>query len=262
MTRETVILERVEDGRIAVVRLNRPQARNALNLKLAEEFVATVEELEKDPHVRAVIVTGNGKAFCAGGDLGAFKASIDPGQFLHALASKFHEGIIKLRNMDAPFLAAVNGACFGVGLSLACACDLRISAADARFSVAFTGVGLSPDSSLTYTLPRIVGLTHATRLAMLNPVINAKEAMDIHLIMSMHDGDLTEAAIRVAENLAAMPTKAMGLVKRLYDEAYADTLVEHLDKEARCVGIAAATEDFREGCNAFFEGRKPVFRGR
>src|SRR5512139_712444 len=168
MTRETVLLDYVDGKAIAIVRLNRPPALNALNPQLAEDFVSVVNELQAEPELRAVIITGNGKAFSAGGDLGAFKAATDAGQCLQDLAGEFHGGIATLRNIAAPFIAAINGPCFGVGLSLACACDLRIAVESATFSVAFTGVGLSPDSGLPYFLPKIVGLGVATELSFLN----------------------------------------------------------------------------------------------
>jgi len=262
MTRETVLLDYVDGKSIAIVRLNRPEALNALNPQLAEDFVSVVNELQAEPELRAVIITGNGKAFSAGGDLGAFKVATDAGQFLQGLAGEFHQGIDTLRNIDAPFVAAINGACFGVGLSLACACDLRLAAETAKFSVAFTGVGLSPDSGLPFFLPRIVGLGVASELAFLNPIIDARQAKAINLVNSVTAGDVVEESLNVARKLATMPTRALGLVKRLYDASYTLDLKQHLDLQVECLGKAAATEDFREGCAAFLERRKPGYKGR
>jgi 2-(1,2-epoxy-1,2-dihydrophenyl)acetyl-CoA isomerase len=261
MTRKTVHLDSVDDSSIAIIRLNRPEALNALNPQLAEDFVSVVNELKEKPGLRAVVITGNGKAFSAGGDLAAFKAAVDAGQFLQALAGEFHNGINTLRNLDAPCVAAIHGACFGVGLSLACACDLRIAVETAKFSVAFTGVGLSPDSGLPYFLPKIVGLGVATELAFLNPVIDAGRAKEIHLVNLVTTRDVVEESLDMARKLAAMPTRALGLVKQLYNTSYSLDLEQHLEMQVQCLGKSAATEDFREGCAAFFERRKPHFKG-
>lgn len=262
MTRTTVQVEYLDGNSIALVRLNRPEALNALNPPLAEDFVSVVNELKGEPGLRAVVITGNGKAFSAGGDLGAFKAAADAGQFLRDLAGEFHKGISCLRNLEAPSIAAINGACFGVGLSLACACDLRIAVETAKFSVAFTGVGLSPDSGLPYFLPKIVGLSMATELAFLNPVIDTQRAQAINLVNLVTARDVVEESLEMARKLAAMPTRALGLVKRLYDASYSLGLEQHLEMQLQCLGESAATEDFREGCAAFFEKRKPHFKGR
>ncbi|MFX0098111.1 MAG: enoyl-CoA hydratase/isomerase family protein [Candidatus Hodarchaeota archaeon] len=264
MNLETIELEIIEQDSIAIIRLNRPKALNSLNPQLAKDFVEVVNELDGNPNVRAVIVTGNGKAFSAGGDLMAFKSSDNPKQFLYDLAEMFHRGIIKLRNMDAPFIAAINGPCFGVGLSLATACDFRIAVGSAKFSVAFTGVGLAPDSSLPYFLPKIVGISKATEMALLNTTLTAEDALKCGLIngIASEPENLLEEAKKQAIKLARMPTKALGLVKRMYNDSYCDSLEEHLEKELKAVSATAATEDFQEGCAAFFEKRRPNFKGK
>lgn len=262
MTRETVQVEYQDNNSIALMRLNRPAALNALNPQLAADFVSVVDELKAMTGLRAVVLTGNGKAFSAGGDLAAFKAAADAGQFLQQMAGEFHRGIYTLRALDAPCIAAINGPCFGVGLSLACACDLRLAAAGATFSVAFTGVGLSPDSGLPYFLPKIVGLGMATELAFLNPTFDAQRAKEIQLVNRVSDGDVVKEALAMARQLVAMPTRALGLVKRLYDASYTLDLERHLDLQVQCLGEAAATADFREGCTAFLERRRPAYQGR
>jgi len=262
MKEETIELELIEENSIAVVRLNRPTAMNAMNMQLASDFNAAMDQLATVDGLRAVVVTGNGKAFCAGGDLSAFKAARNKGTLLYDMASMFHQAIIKLRNLDAPFIAAINGPCYGVGLSLACACDFRIAVESAKFSVAFTGVGLSPDSGLPYYLPRIVGLGIANELAMLNPVIDVARALEIRLVNMSTEGDVVAEAIEFAKKIATMPTKALGEVKRLHDNAFSDSLSQHLDEEVEAVSRTASSEDFVEGCGAFFERRKPVFTGK
>lgn len=262
MTRNTVDLEYLDDASIAVIRLNRPQALNALNPELADDLSSVIDELEGRPALRAVVVTGNGKAFCAGGDLAAFQAMTQGGQSIAGMAAQFHTRILKLRALDAPFIAAINGPCFGFGLSLACVCDFRIAAESAKFSVAFASVGLTPDTGLPWYLPRLVGLGMATELVMLNPTIDAQQARVIQLINVVSASDALADALAMARKLVAMPTKALGMVKRLHDAAYSDTLAQHLDKQAQCVGEASLSEDFQEGCAAFFGKRKPVFKNR
>jgi 2-(1,2-epoxy-1,2-dihydrophenyl)acetyl-CoA isomerase len=263
MDYETVKIDLVADNSIAVIELNRPDALNAINPQLATDFVAAIKELEKNEGIRAVVITGKGKAFSAGGDLAAFKASQNPKNFLYDLAKIFHAGIISIRQMRAPVIAAINGACFGVGLSLACCCDFRISSATAKFCFAFTGVGLSPDSSLPFFLPKIVGLGKATEMALMNPVLNAQEALAIDLVSKVTEPDsLVSDALAMANKLAQMPTVAIAKIKKLYNDCYTDTLENHLDKQLLYLRETAATEDFQEGSSAFLEKRKPVFRGR
>ncbi len=262
MSIKLVELEVVENGSIAIVTLNRPEALNALNMPLSEEFEKVARQVVQDPKVRAVVVTGKGKAFCAGGDLGAFKASKEPGTFLHDLAALFHKAILAIRGMNVPWIAAINGPCFGVGLSLACCCDIRIASAAAKFSVAFTGVGLSPDSSLLYYLPKIVGIAKATEMALLNSPLTSEDALKINLVTRISKPEeLMKDALEIAKILASMPTKAIGMDKRQLDASYSLPLEKHLELELKFVSESATTADFREGCAAFFERRKPVFKG-
>lgn len=262
METDTVELKSLEQGKIALVRFDRPDTLNALNTQLARNFAKVVDQLEKDKDIRAVILTGKGRAFCAGGDLAKFKAASDPKQFLHDLAEIIHQSILKLREMNAPWIAAINGPCFGVGLSLACCCDVRMASANAKFSVAFSRVGLAPDSSLLYYLPRIVGLPKATEMTLLNSVLSAEDAFKIHLVSKVVEPEkLLEESLEVAKKVAGMPTLALGMDKKMLDASFCDTLKEHLALELECVSKAAGSADFREGCQAFFERRKPIFKG-
>ncbi len=182
MKYETIEIEYIKNKSIALLQLNRPEALNTLNFKLASDFVSAIEEIEKNKDVRVVIITGKGKGFSAGGDLSEFKSATEPGQFLYDLADEFHKGIRAIRRMNAPVIAAINGPCFGVGLSLAASCDIRVASTKAKFCFAFTGVGISADSSLPYFLPKIVGLAKATEMAMFNSVLNAQEALEAQLV--------------------------------------------------------------------------------
>jgi 2-(1,2-epoxy-1,2-dihydrophenyl)acetyl-CoA isomerase len=258
----TVDFEIVEEGKVALVGFNRPEALNALNTQFSRDFGRVVDQLNEDERIRAVLVTGKGRAFCAGGDLAEFRAAGDPKQFLHDLAGSVHKSVLKIRRMNAPWVAAINGACFGVGLSLACCCDLRIASAEATFSVGFTGVGLAPDSSLLYYLPKIVGLAKATEMVLLNIALSAEKALKIDLVSKVVEPEkLIEEAFGVAKRLASMPTLALGMDKKMLDASFSDTLEQHLDLELKCLRESAGTADFQEGCTAFFEGRKPDFKG-
>ena len=227
-------------------------------------FYAVIEKIAKMDFIRCVIITGRGKAFCAGGDLVEFRQSDAPGNFLHNLASNFHRSIKILKSMNAPIIAAINGPCFGVGLSIACACDLRYCTNNARFSVAFTSVGLSPDSSLTYHLPKIVGLKIAMEMAILNRVLSSEEAVKYDLVSQIINDDkfFLEEVKKIAIKVSQGPTVAFGSTKYLFSKAFTNDLNTHLDEELIHVSMNAATEDFQEGVNSFFQKKKPNFKGK
>ncbi|MFH1351014.1 MAG: enoyl-CoA hydratase/isomerase family protein [Pseudomonadota bacterium] len=259
----TVELDILEQGKIALVTLNRPEVLNTLNTQLAMDLGKVVDHMKDDETIRAVILTGKGRAFCAGGDLEEFSGAADPKQFLRDLVDIVHKNILKARLMNAPWIAAINGPCFGVGLSLACSCDFRVASEKAKFRVAFTGVGLTPDSSLPYYLPRIVGLTKATEMIMLNDVLSAEEALKIGLLNKVTEQEKVEDdSLSLARKLAEMPTFALGMDKKMLDFCFCQTLEAHLDLERECLGESGGTGDFQEGCRAFFERRKPDFKGR
>ncbi len=261
---ETIELEIFEREGYAIIYLNRPDQLNALNTQLCEDFHSIIEEVSKNEIIRCLIITGRGKAFCAGGDLNEFRESSTPEQFLHDLASNFHRSIRILKSMNAPSIAAINGDCYGVGLSLACACDLRFCTKKAKFSVGFTGVGLSPDSALTYHLPKIVGLSMAREMALLNRIITSEEVEKIRLVSKVISDEtpFLEEVKAIALKISNGPTKAFGSTKYLFLKSYTNDLNSHLDEELKHISINAATEDFQEGINSFFQKRKPNFKGR
>jgi len=261
---ETIDLEISEPEGYAIIYLNRPEQLNALNNQLCDDFYYAIEEVSKIDFIRCLIITGNGKAFCAGGDLIEFQQSNAPGNFLHDLATNFHRSIKILKSLNAPSIAAVNGACFGVGLSLACACDLRFCTENAKFSVAFTSVGLSPDSSLTYHLPKIVGVQLAMEMAILNRVLSSKEAVKYNLVSQIIESDepFLEEIRKIALKISQGPTIAFGSTKYLFSKAFTNDLETHLDEELKHVSMNAATKDFQEGVNAFFQKSKPNFKGK
>jgi len=260
---ETVLLDQA-DG-VATVTLNRPDVLNSFNATLHRELEDALKRAERDAAVRAVVVTGAGRAFCAGQDL---KAHLDETEgrsrtIAHVLREQYNPLILRLRNLEKPVLAAVNGVAAGAGVSLAMACDLRLASDKASFIQAFVGVGLIPDAGATWFLPRHVGLGKAFELAFLGDRISAGEALALGLVNRVVPADEFEAATReLAGRLARQPTRALGLMKRAFNRALRTDLAAALDYEAFLQGVAGATEDHAEGVAAFLQKRPPQFKGR
>jgi 2-(1,2-epoxy-1,2-dihydrophenyl)acetyl-CoA isomerase len=260
---DTIELELFEENNFAILHLNRPDNLNALNTQMAEDITIGLQEVSKQSNkIRSLIITGKGKTFSAGGDLAEFKSSDDP-DFLYKLAGKFHKAIKLLKHLNAPSIAAVNGACYGVGLSLVSACDLRFCSQSARFSVAFTNVGLSPDSSLTFHLPKIIGLSLANEMVLLNKTLTANEAKQAQLVSEITSNDqLLERVKQVAIKISSGPTIAYGSTKRGCCRSYGNRLNEHLEDELKNLKLTSTTMDSQEGMSAFLEKRKPNFQGK
>jgi len=240
--------------RIARVTLSRPEARNALSTAIANGLVLAVEEIERDPRVRAVILSGEGPIFCAGGDLKAFASGSFPN------GDTVHKGLLGLHRSPAPVLAAVQGAAIGYGLGLACACDIRLAAEGTKFQAGFTGIGLSPDSTTSYFLPRLLGLPVATRMMLTNLPMAAEEALARGFIASVHPAaELTTATQDLAERLAHMPSGALRRAKALLQASLSHQADEQVRMELGFIFESFATDDFREGVTAFVEKRKPEF---
>jgi len=179
---DSIELEIDEQNNLAIVFLNRPDQYNAFNIKLMDELIIALNTISDNRKVRCVVLTGRGKAFSAGGDVVEFRNAEKPDDFMAKLVGKLHKGIQILKNMGIPSIAAINGACFGAGLGYATACDFRISSENATFGCAFTKIGLSPDSSSTWHLPKLVGLSLANEMLFLNRVLNAEEALQFSLV--------------------------------------------------------------------------------
>ena len=259
MSDANVLFER--EGDIARIVLNRPDAMNAMNMALMKEFRAAAERCAAES-VRAVVVTGKGRAFSVGGDLAAFADAEDPGALLKAMTVELHAGQLVLATLDAPVIAAVNGTAAGAGFSLACMCDLVIASEKAKFTLAYTGAGLAPDGGSTFFLPRLVGLRRAQELMITNRVLTAAEALDWQLVNRVVAAeDVQGEAMKLATQLAAGPSRAFGAVKRTLLAAAGRDLEAQLDLEGDSIAEMSATPDGQEGIRAFLEKRKPDFRG-
>jgi 2-(1,2-epoxy-1,2-dihydrophenyl)acetyl-CoA isomerase len=247
------------DGAVQTITLNRPDKLNAFNGAVHAGLREALEEA-RDPAVRGVVITGAGRGFSAGQDLTAFGESGDVAAMLRAT---YHVNILAIRSLEKPVIAAVNGVCAGAGLSLACACDIRLASDAAFFVPGFVGIGLIPDSGGTYFLRRLLGTARAFEWMTSNRRLTAAEAHAWGLVSEVVEAELFTARVaeRAAE-LAAGPTRAIALTKRLYDEAATSTLEEQLEREAEAQAEAAQTEDFGEGVAAFGEKREARFSGR
>lgn len=258
---ETLIVEK--NNGVAHLTLNRPDAANGINLAMAKELLTAAIDFDSDPDVRAVLISANGKMFCAGGDLKSFASSSDSvGVLLKELTTYLHGAISRFARMDAPVIMAVNGTAAGAGFSLAVAGDMVLAAASAKFTMAYTAAGLSPDGSSSYFLPRLIGMRKTQELMLTNRRLNAEEALQWGAINQVvADDELAAEALKLATQLANGPTKAFGMVKKLLQSSFDNGLETQLDAEAQ--GIAAMTElnDGKEGIAAFMEKRAPDFKG-
>jgi len=252
-------VEVTRDGAVQTITLNRPEKMNAFTRNLHGELLAALKEA-RDPEVRAVVVTGAGRAFCAGQDLTEFSEAGDVGT---ALRETYHPNVHAVRSLEKPVIAAVNGACAGAGLSFACACDIRIASDAAAFVPGFVGIGLIPDAGGTYFIHRLLGPARAFAWMTANQRLTAAEAHQWGLVSEVVEADALPArAAELARLYASLPTKAIGLTKRLFDHADTATLDEQLELEAQLQAVAAQSDDFREGVAAFLEKRAPRFSGR
>lgn len=263
MSYETVILD-IEEN-IATLTLNRPEAMNALNPQMGEDLVDAAMRCGADSNVRVVVVKGAGRVFCAGGDLKEFANFLqgDPLLAIRTLASRLHTGIIEIRRMEKPVIAQVHGVAVGAGMSLALACDLTVAAETAQFMTGYTLVGLSPDGSSTYFIPRLVGPKKALEIFYTGDSIASSEAQRLGLINRVvPDADLEEETRALARRLAQGPTLALARAKELVHRSLGETLETQLEHERHFIGLSAISDDFREGLQAFTEKRSPKFRGR
>jgi 2-(1,2-epoxy-1,2-dihydrophenyl)acetyl-CoA isomerase len=253
-------VEVTRDGGVLTLRLNRPDVLNAFDSAMHRAFAAGLREA-RAPEVRALVVTGAGRGFCVGQDVSEFGER--QGSIGDHLRENYHPNVLALRALEKPVIAAVNGPAAGAGVSLACACDLRLASDDALFVPAFIGLGLVPDSGATYFLSRLLGPARAHEWTTSNRRLAAREALQWGLVSEVVPREALDArAAEVAAGLAAGPTRGFGMTKRLFERAPLSTLEDQLELEAQLQSAAAASEDFAEGVAAFLEKRQPRFTGR
>ena len=251
-----------KEGGVATIKLNRPEVYNALNDEITFELQGAFREVAKDDSLRVVILTGEGKAFCAGQDL---KASSAAGKrsFMDSLHKRYNPIIRAMRNLPKPVICRLNGVAAGAGCSLALACDIIIAAEDASLIEVFINIGLVPDSGSSFFLPRLVGMAKAFELCTMGSKVNANDAVAMGLVNKAVPSSELDAAVKeYTDYFAAAPTGSIGLIKKMLNKSGNATLEEMLDYEAYCQEIAGSSADYKEGVAAFLEKRKPRFIGK
>ena len=261
MAYETIDLV-VRDG-VAHLTLNRPAAANSITVELARDLMEATLRCDEDRAVRAVVLAGAGRMFCGGGDLKTFAGKgADLPHYLKQVTTYLHAAVSRLTRMNAPVIAAVQGSAAGAGMSLACAADLVLAADGAKFTMAYTRAGLTPDGSSTYFLSRIVGLRRALELTLTNRVLTAAEALALGIVTRVvPEAQLLDEARAMAAAFAAGPTQAFGMSKRLLHAGWTGTLETQMELETRAIADVARGRDAREGIAAFVEKRPPKFTG-
>lgn len=247
---------------VAILKLNRPEVFNSFNQKMAFDFQKALDDCENDEAVRCIVITGEGKAFCAGQDLA--EATDPNGPELKSIVREHYNPILlRIRNIEKPIVAAVNGVAAGAGANIALACDIVLAKESASFIQAFSKIGLIPDSGGTFMLPRLVGFQKASALMMTGEKVNATEAAAMNMIhKAIPDSEFDESVKVLSENLAQMPTFGLGLTKRALNESLTNNLEQQLAVEEKLQTEAGQSLDFKEGTSAFLEKRKPNFIGK
>ncbi len=262
MSYEAITVERAEQ--VTTITLNRPDAFNALSLALGRELFHAALEADEDPDVRCLVITGRGKAFCAGGDVKDFVDNLARiGVHIKELTTYLHGAISRLARSDKPVIMAVNGVAAGGGLSLALSGDLVIATESARFTMAYSKIAATPDGSSSYFLPRLCGLRRAMELYFTNRVLSAREAEAWGLVTRVvPDAEFASAVSVLARELAQGPSKAFGAAKRLFHHSTWESLETQMELEAQAIAASGHTEDFKNGVVAFARKQIPTFRGR
>ncbi|MDR0800998.1 enoyl-CoA hydratase-related protein [Fluviicola sp.] len=255
------LIQDIKNG-VCTLTLNRPQVFNSFNKEMALSLQQALDACEKDDSVRAIVIKGEGKAFCAGQDLA--EATDPDGPEMQSIVKDHYNPIIKrIRSIEKPVIAGVNGVAAGAGANIALACDITIAKESASFIQAFSKIGLIPDSGGTFFLPRLVGMQKAMALMMTGEKVSATAAEAMNMIYkAVSDESFEEELVKLAENLALMPTYGLGLTKRAMNASFTNDLTQQLAIEEALQTLAGKSEDFREGVTAFLEKRAPVFKGK
>lgn len=258
---DSILLER--DGAVARITLNRPDVGNALDVSMSRALMEAVIAVEEDDSVRCVLITGNGRLFCAGGDVAAFSRAGDAlPSFLKEITAYLHNAVSRLARMEKPVVTAINGAAAGAGIGLALVGDIAIADPRAGFALAYTGIGVSPDGGSTWLLPRLVGLRRAQELCLRNRKVGAAEAVEIGMITRVAaEGEVLNEAAALAQELAGSATVALGATRRLLLDGAVNSLETQLDAESRSIAALARTADGKEGIASFLEKRPAKFTG-
>ncbi|MBT3647267.1 MAG: 2-(1,2-epoxy-1,2-dihydrophenyl)acetyl-CoA isomerase [Flavobacteriales bacterium] len=248
-------------GSVGKITLNRPEVFNSFNREMALACIEALKDCESNPAIRSIYITGSGKAFCAGQDLQ--DAMDEKGPEIVQIVEEHYNPIITLiRQIEKPIVAGVNGVAAGAGANIALACDIVIATKSAKFIQAFSAIGLIPDSGGTFFLPRLVGWQKASALAMLGDRVGAEDAEKMGMIYKWEEDEaFVEGSWKIADRLSKMPTKGLGLTKRLLNDSLTNNLEQQLKREGEEQKVAAKTDDYDEGVNAFLEKRKPNFKG-
>lgn len=247
---------------IAFIRLNRPEVFNSFNREMALLLQKELDDCEKNAKVRAIVITGSGKAFCAGQDLKEVTSEKDNPGFKKILEEHYNPIIERIRKIEKPIIAAVNGVAAGAGANIALSCDIVVASEKASFIQAFSKIGLVPDSGGTFFLPRLIGFQKASALMMLGDKVSAEDAEKMGMLYKVYPAETFEEEVNnLASIVSNMPTKALGLTKRLLNQSMSATLEEQLTLEGKLQIESAQSKDYAEGVDAFVNKRKPNFTG-
>lgn len=256
-------IETQVETQVAYLRFNRPEVFNSFNREMALRFQDELDSCQADDDIRCIVITGNGKAFCAGQDLKEVTTPDENPGFKKILEEHYNPIVERIRKIEKPVVASVNGVAAGAGANIALACDIVIASEAASFIQAFSKIGLIPDSGGTFFLPRLIGFQKASALMMLGDKVSAEDAEKLGMVYRICPPEKLEEEVSViAKKLAKMPTQALGYTKRLLNESMSNDLGQQLAMESKLQIISAQSDDYKEGVAAFIEKRRPIFKGK